>query len=408
VAPPKESKPSHSLFNQRLDRAVLATYFLGGIAPIGALGWVVHHYVMPAEEDLLAFGWLAGVMFLGVLSLGVSLALRRITRNAVEQMDADNQGLQTMLDASSELAAETHADVVLGRLAVHAGAVSPSGTPVILHAPLGDKALEAVGHDGTVRDELLALAEEAIGEGQPAVGSGAAAGRIAVPFGVVGGDRGAILVPESMNGQALDALTTVARMAGTAIQRGVLQDTQRNFFVHVTDLIVSALDAHVVGREGHANQTARTANRIGRTLGLDDAQMEQLHFGALLHDIGMLKIAPEHHMDLRAVRSHALIGARMLQRIRLWESVAPIVLHHHEWFDGTGYPEGKIGTDIPLEARIMAVADAADAMVRSDGDRPGMSVEDIVREVQAGRGSQFDPDVVDAFAGLAERGELEL
>jgi putative nucleotidyltransferase with HDIG domain len=408
VAPPKESRPSHSLFNQRLDRAVLATYFLGGIAPIGALGWVVHHYVVPAEQDLLAFGWLAGVMFLGVLSLGVSLALRRITRNAVTQMDADNRGLQTMLTASSELAAETHADVVLERLAVHAEAVSPTGTPVILHAPVGDKALEAVGREGTVREELRALAEEAIEEGQPAVGSGAAAGRIAVPFGLPGDDRGAILVPESVNGQALDALTTVARMAGTAIQRGVLQDTQRNFFVHVTDLIVSALDAHVVGREGHATQTARTANRIGRTLGLDDARMEQLHFGALLHDIGMLKIAPEHHMDLRAVRSHALIGARMLQRIRMWESVAPIVLHHHEWFDGTGYPEGKMGADIPLEARIMAVADAADAMVRSDGDRPGMAVDDIVREVQAGRGSQFDPDVVDAFAALAEQGDLEL
>jgi len=407
VAGPTQPESSHSLFSQRLDSAVLATYFLGAIAPIAALGWVVHHYVLPAENDLLAFGWLAGVMSLGVLSLGVSLALRQLTRKAVVQMDADNRGLQTMLTASSELAAESHVDVVLERLAAHTEAVC-SVAPVILHSPLADKPLEPVGQDDTVREELQALAEEAIAEGEPAFGSGAAAGRIAVPFGLPRRNRGAILVPDSVGVQALHALTTLARMAGTAIERSDLQDSQRNFFVHLTDLIVSALDAHVVGREEHASRTARTVNRIGRALHLDDERMEHLHFAALLHDIGMLKIAPEKHTDVRAVRSHAVIGARMLQRIRVWEPVAPIVQDHHEWFDGTGYPEGKSGNDIPLESRIIAVADAVDAMGRSDERGPAKTPAELVREVQAGRGTQFDPDVVDAFLALVESGELEL
>jgi HD-GYP domain-containing protein (c-di-GMP phosphodiesterase class II) len=122
----------------------------------------------------------------------------------------------------------------------------------------------------------------------------------------------------------------------------------------------------------------------------------------------MFKIDPARHLDLKAVRSHPVLGARMLSRIRVWEPIAPIVLHHHERFDGTGYPEGQKGDAIPLESRIIALADAVDAMRREEGYSAGKSPEEVVKEVERCRGTQFDPALVDAFLALHARGESGL
>ena len=207
----------------------------------------------------------------------------------------------------------------------------------------------------------------------------------------------------------LDAVSTVAGMAVAALRRGDLEDAQRNFFAHVTDLLVSALDAHVVEREGHAMGVARVANRLGHALGLPPDRIERLHFAAMLHDIGLLKFEQTRHRDPKALRLHPTVGARMLARIRLWEPIAPIVLHHHEWWDGSGYPEGKAGEAIPLEARIVAIADAIDAMRRPKVKRAApLTLPEIAEEVARGRETQFDPALVDAFLGLHERGELGL
>jgi putative nucleotidyltransferase with HDIG domain len=198
-------------------------------------------------------------------------------------------------------------------------------------------------------------------------------------------------------------------MAGAALRRSDLEDAQRNFFAHVTEMLVSALDAHVVEREGHAMGVARLANQLGHALGLSPERIERLHFSALLHDIGMLKFEQERHRDPKALRMHPVVGARMLARIRLWEPIAPIVLYHHEWWDGSGYPEGKSGEAIPLEARIVALADAVDAMRRPRLKRStAFTLPEIIEEVGRGRATQFDPALVDAFFALHERGEIAL
>ncbi|MAE94643.1 MAG: hypothetical protein CL910_08290 [Deltaproteobacteria bacterium] len=139
---------------------------------------------------------------------------------------------------------------------------------------------------------------------------------------------------------------------------------------------------------------------------LDATRLERLHFASLLHDIGMLKIPPERHQDARAFQNHPLLGAHMLARIRLWEPLAPIVQCHHEWIDGSGYPEGRTGDSIPLEARVISVADAMDAMRRENATDPAKSLPEIVAELEAGRGTQFDSDVVSAAVALVDRGEI--
>ena len=411
-----------SLFSERLDQAVFAAYFLGGIVPILALVWVVDAYVIPAQGDdrLAVWAWVAGIVSVGGLSLGVYFALRQITARALHRMDADNRRLAALLQASRDMAEENHPESILGNAAGHAATVSGAPAQLVLFARERDKPLEPshTGQGGAHErfvahgDAYTALAEAALADGAPTVeadpsGTGHA---LAIPFSF-GEARGAIVLAgteQTPAPDALDALTTLAGMAGTALQRGDLEDAQRNFFAHVTDLLVSAMDSHVVARSGHAMNVARSCNRLGRQLGLSADRMERLHFTAMLHDIGMLKIDPARHTDAKSVRLHPVVGARMLQRIRLWEPVAPLVLYHHEWWDGSGYPEGKSGEDIPLESRIVAVADCIDAMWRPEGGRPGANLGQILEEVRRGSGTQFDPAVVDAFAALLDRRDFEL
>jgi HD-GYP domain-containing protein (c-di-GMP phosphodiesterase class II) len=96
----------------------------------------------------------------------------------------------------------------------------------------------------------------------------------------------------------------------------------------------------------------------------------------------------------------------MLGRIRLWESVAPIVHSHHEWYDGNGYAEGLAGDAIPLESRIIAVCDAFDSMVSTTSYQSAVSVEEAVAEIRRGMGTQFDPRVAQTFIDLVGQGEI--
>jgi putative nucleotidyltransferase with HDIG domain len=152
---------------------------------------------------------------------------------------------------------------------------------------------------------------------------------------------------------------------------------------------------------------AQLANRVGRVLGLADAAMQRLHFAALLHDIGMLKVERSQQMNRMTCEKHTSIGGRMLGRIQLWKEIAPIVHHHHEWWDGSGYPDGIAGVEIPLESRIIAVCDAFDSMTSDSGYREPRTAEQALEELDRCKGSQFDPEIVTAFRGLAEAGHLD-
>ena len=142
-------------------------------------------------------------------------------------------------------------------------------------------------------------------------------------------------------------------------------------------------------------------------LELDEQQLQRLHFSSLLHDLGMLRIDRPLLDTKKAFVQHPRIGARMLERIRLWKDLAPIVLHHHERFDGTGYPEGIAAEEIPLEARIIAVCEAFDVMVSDATYKDTKSVPEAVAELERFAGSQFDPEIVRTFLGLVERGVIE-
>jgi putative nucleotidyltransferase with HDIG domain len=242
-------------------------------------------------------------------------------------------------------------------------------------------------------------------------GDGGAPGLAAVPLSGEAAAEGVLVAlgepGERFDAPAAGALASLGGIAAVALRNADLRDAQRNFFTHVTDMLVAALDTSLGFHEGHGTRVAQYANRLGRALGLDDRRLERLHFASLLHDIGMLKLERHLPMNPRNCAKHAALGARMLGRIRLWHELAPIVQHHHERWDGGGYPDGLAGEAIPLESRIIAVADVLDTLTSGSSYKKALPLADAAREIEANAGSQLDPEVVAAFRALVERGEIE-
>jgi putative nucleotidyltransferase with HDIG domain len=166
---------------------------------------------------------------------------------------------------------------------------------------------------------------------------------------------------------------------------------------------------------GHSTRVTALARTIAERLGCDRGEMESLRLGGPLHDIGKLTIADDvllkpgrlDEHELRQIREHPAAGAKMLRGIRSLVPALACVLHHHERWDGAGYPEGLQGATIPRAARILAVADAFDAMTSTRPYRTAMPVHEAVEEVGRCAGSQFDPEATGAFIAAWGDGELE-
>ena len=159
---------------------------------------------------------------------------------------------------------------------------------------------------------------------------------------------------------------------------------------------------------GHAAEVARLSRMVGLHLGFDKEGLEWLVHGALLHDLGKNCVAdailgkpgPLTEEEWSAVKRHPQIGARMIEPIEPLFGAVPVVRHHHERPDGTGYPDGLEGEEIPLGARIVAAADAYDVMVRGRPYRPKSSPAETLKELWRQAGRQFDLRVVEALGRL--------
>ena len=180
---------------------------------------------------------------------------------------------------------------------------------------------------------------------------------------------------------------------------------QEHTLTGVVRALVNALDAKDTYTCGHSDRVAEFARLIALEMGLSDEESEQIHMTGLLHDIGKVgmpddvlnKAGELTNEELEQIRRHPVTGYEILSHLNSFDYVLPGVLHHHEAMDGTGYPHGLRGDSIPLSARILAVADAWDAMTSSRPYRVGMSTEHATAILRDGSGRQWDSDCVDAF-----------
>lgn len=179
-------------------------------------------------------------------------------------------------------------------------------------------------------------------------------------------------------------------------------------YIGITNALVDALDERAEGSVGQAKQVVVLTMLIGNRMVLDKSYNQSLTWGALLHDIGKIGI-PEailHKKDnLNAeewavIRKHSEIGYRMVQSIEGCNEFPNIILYHHEHYDGTGYPLGLAGLDIPVQARVVALADAVAAMANARPYRSSLGIQEIYNEVRRCSGTQFCPEAATAFLSL--------
>ncbi len=213
----------------------------------------------------------------------------------------------------------------------------------------------------------------------------------------------------------LDALASLAIQSAIALENAKLYSDLKQAFTDTVRVIANAVEARDPYTAGHTNRVTEIALEMARELNWSRERIENLEIGALLHDIGKIGIAD---MILRKPKSlttneyslmqqHPVVGAQMLKGVAVLRPVLPCILFHQERYDGKGYPFGFAGEEIPIEGRLLAVADTFDAMTSNRPYRNALSMENALEEIVNNRGTQFDPEMVDALLGVHRRGRLK-
>ncbi len=173
-------------------------------------------------------------------------------------------------------------------------------------------------------------------------------------------------------------------------------------------MLAQAVEAKDAYTEGHLWRLSSYSEQLAIEYGLPSNQIWAVRYGGILHDIGKIGVSeailrkpgPLTADEQAQMRQHPEIGARIIEPMRFAKEVAPIIGSHHEYWDGSGYPSGLADEEIPIGARIITIVDAYDAMTTDRPYRAALSAEEAIRRLRAGRGSQFDPRLLDVFLSL--------
>jgi HD-GYP domain-containing protein (c-di-GMP phosphodiesterase class II) len=212
----------------------------------------------------------------------------------------------------------------------------------------------------------------------------------------------------SVSSVDMKLLDGAARLAEVVIANTGLYEDQQRLFLGTLEALTSAIDAKDPYTCGHSQRVSELSRRLGEEIGLEPAELETLRISGLVHDIGkigvpervLLKASRLTDEEFDLIKRHPEIGHRILRDIPLLEGALPGVMHHHERWDGRGYPARLAGEDIPMIARIIGVADAFDAMSSSRTYRAAMPRQKVLDEIANNAGKQFDPRLAEAFLQL--------
>jgi putative methionine-R-sulfoxide reductase with GAF domain len=194
-----------------------------------------------------------------------------------------------------------------------------------------------------------------------------------------------------------ELISYLADQAAISISRARFFEDQKNYEIHLTDMLLEAIDFHIPEKAGHSKRVARYSSLIAKATNMAEERQKKLYFASLLHDIGFLKIRTEDYYNEDVYRKHPVVGYEMIRPITFYADIAPLILYHHERYDGTGYPKRLKGTQIPLETRIISIAEAFDVMVSTTSYKVPMDFDAAIEELKKNAGTQFDPKLVQVF-----------
>jgi diguanylate cyclase (GGDEF)-like protein len=370
------------------------------------------------EDDVRLLEVLAGHAAVALENAGLYEAARREAERATALLEFSRQlstaeGMDEVVDRIVERSART-----LGSPRASVWFQETAGSEVKVHATYGYNELDRerlarmhFDHESAEgffsgREPFVVTAEQRdqikganeVGVGRPFA---------IAPLTLDGGRLGCIAVAAPEDGEFserhLRLLAGVAHQAKLALTNAGNFQSLEKTFLETVEALANALEANDEYTSSHARWITDLALKVGEGLGLDTRSLKRLELGALFHDIGKIGIpeailskpGPLTAEERELVEKHPELGERIIAPIDRLEEVRPIVRHCHERYDGTGYPDRKLGEEIPVESRIILVCDAYHAMTTDRPYRKRLAREEAVRRLDEGAGTQFDPAVVD-------------
>ncbi len=416
-------------FFENIRRFVKISYFVASIVPLALLIYIVLQYSFPNLELPVYF---AILLFLAVAIslLGLSL-LTRTTKESISYLQNLYGKLNTVIKITKQFRETLYIDTLLENIvksAMHLN--SAEAASLLLYDEEGNLRCKVL-----LGEQSQALKDRVIKRGKGISGWVAETGKPALINDVTNQTRfnpefgekesgfktkSILCVPLIYNNEIIgvidvlnkkggvftkedeELLHSLADQAAISIAQSRAHESWHSDIIHITEILVSAQDSHSPDKKGHVRRVANYANLIGRKIGLSESDLKKLHYACLLHDVGFLKIeiGDPQSRDPREKEKyvqHPRLGYEMISSIYLWKDAAEIILNHHERYDGSGYPSGKKGEEIPFGARILFVAEVFDVLTSKNSYRKQIDYDAAIKEIEENAGSQFDPVVVKAF-----------
>ncbi|MCH2152687.1 MAG: HD-GYP domain-containing protein [Phycisphaerales bacterium] len=293
----------------------------------------------------------------------------------------------------------------------------PGGQPEMLVAGTPGRSEALIKDAAAAMSATLDPGASCVVDGHPAAGSilaefGTAA--MAQPISRDGRMHG-ILIAGEKEGADITASSVDMKLLGAAashmaifLENAGLYDDLNAMFLGTLEALTASIDAKDRYTCGHSRRVALLTRQLAHAAGLDEATVARMHIAGLVHDVGKIGVSEQllckpgelTEDEYALIREHPRIGYRILRDIPRFEDILDGVLHHHERWDGAGYPDGIAGEDIPLVARLIALADAFDAMGSTRTYRSAMDCDAVLAELARGAGKQFDPNLVPLFLEL--------
>ncbi len=330
--------------------------------------------------------------------------------------------LQPLAQLRDLIPSDGNPEGVLRRLAdiVRATLGADRAAAVTLDPSASDLAVALVeGRRATVRERFWTLVPERLAHAEPTAGQ--TGPMLTATLGLAGRTLGALTVIREPSRPSFEPveqeLLNLFGILGALplVQAELLRELRRTNR-KLIDALAHATELHEASLRGHSERLASYAVTIGRRLGFDTQALDHLWVAGMLHDVGkigisdqiLLKPGPLTPGEYEAVKQHAAMGAEILSTAGFPEDVVRWVRHHHERWDGRGYPMGLGGEEIPLGARVLAVADAYEVMTTGRVYRGPLLPSQALEELERERGRQFDPQVVETFRSALTSGDLRL
>ncbi|HEX8228537.1 MAG TPA: HD domain-containing phosphohydrolase [Chloroflexia bacterium] len=244
---------------------------------------------------------------------------------------------------------------------------------------------------------------------------------VATPVVLLRSLNGIIIASDKLNGNFdeddIETLLSVGDQAAVAVENRHLQQALQNSYVATVSMLADAVEAKDPYTHGHCDLVSRYARLISERMDLEQQDRAIICYAALLHDVGKIGVSdgvlnkpgPLLPEERELMRAHVRVGHDLLSKVPALSRVADVVLHHHEWYDGSGYPDGLKGDEIPIAARIVCCVDAYCAMITKRSYKEAYSIERAREELTRCAGTQFDPKVVQTFLSILDEtgGDLD-